>query len=202
MADDCDRVADLRGGLRRFRIRYLHTSRSHADCAAVADRNAASERGILGFQSVGGNSVLCSGDCRRHFWSAGRLSDRPARPPAHPDVEHFALRRVHLWDRVRYQPRTILAAALWDLYRRLGGICGRDGMARGAIYAPRTTRSHYRLHAGLCLDRRSEEHTSELQSRVDLVCRLLLEKKKKKKKVHKQNSNTNKIASGYEPTTS
>src|SRR2546422_3387408 len=32
---------------------------------------------------------------------------------------------------------------------------------------------------------RSEEHTSELQSRLHLVCRLLLEKKKKKKK-HKQ----------------
>src|SRR5216683_1770923 len=31
---------------------------------------------------------------------------------------------------------------------------------------------------------RSEEHTSELQSRSDLVCRLLLEKKKKKKKLH------------------
>src|SRR5690349_22061905 len=29
------------------------------------------------------------------------------------------------------------------------------------------------------LDRRSEEHTSELQSRRDLVCRLLLEKKKR-----------------------
>src|SRR5207249_9161244 len=29
-------------------------------------------------------------------------------------------------------------------------------------------------------DDRSEEHTSELQSRFDLVCRLLLEKKKKK----------------------
>src|SRR5438874_12267049 len=29
-------------------------------------------------------------------------------------------------------------------------------------------------------DTRSEEHTSELQSRRDLVCRLLLEKKKKK----------------------
>src|SRR2546428_5031177 len=29
-------------------------------------------------------------------------------------------------------------------------------------------------------ERRSEEHTSELQSRSDLVCRLLLEKKKKK----------------------
>src|SRR2546422_1666066 len=30
--------------------------------------------------------------------------------------------------------------------------------------------------------RRSEEHTSELQSRLHLVCRLLLEKKKKKQK--------------------
>src|SRR2546422_8921846 len=32
---------------------------------------------------------------------------------------------------------------------------------------------------------RSEEHTSELQSRLHLVCRLLLEKKKKKKKKKK-----------------
>src|SRR5687768_17805068 len=31
------------------------------------------------------------------------------------------------------------------------------------------------------LNTRSEEHTSELQSRLHLVCRLLLEKKKKKK---------------------
>src|SRR5438105_6317247 len=31
---------------------------------------------------------------------------------------------------------------------------------------------------------RSEEHTSELQSRVDLVCRLLLEKKKTKAAVN------------------
>src|SRR5690242_21097588 len=33
---------------------------------------------------------------------------------------------------------------------------------------------------------RSEEHTSELQSHVNLVCRLLLEKKKKKKKRKKK----------------
>src|SRR5688572_32443885 len=31
---------------------------------------------------------------------------------------------------------------------------------------------------------RSEEHTSELQSQSNLVCRLLLEKKKKKTKIH------------------
>src|SRR5437868_11840341 len=34
-------------------------------------------------------------------------------------------------------------------------------------------------------ENRSEEHTSELQSRFDLVCRLLLEKKKKKRKYRK-----------------
>src|SRR5690349_23477458 len=37
--------------------------------------------------------------------------------------------------------------------------------------------------------RRSEEHTSELQSRRDLVCRLLLEKKKKKiERIYSSNS--------------
>src|SRR5215813_15044047 len=35
--------------------------------------------------------------------------------------------------------------------------------------------------ANVALGDRSEEHTSELQSRPHLVCRLLLEKKKKKK---------------------
>src|SRR2546422_3741419 len=37
---------------------------------------------------------------------------------------------------------------------------------------------HFR---GKAFELRSEEHTSELQSRLHLVCRLLLEKKKKKK---------------------
>src|SRR2546421_4846616 len=41
------------------------------------------------------------------------------------------------------------------------------------------------------LQRRSEEHTSELQSRSDLVCRLLLEKKKQnKKKIYMMERNT------------
>src|SRR3712207_7979343 len=38
--------------------------------------------------------------------------------------------------------------------------------------------------------RRSEEHTSELQSRQYLVCRLLLEKKKKKRKITHHESST------------
>src|SRR5699024_12876328 len=45
--------------------------------------------------------------------------------------------------------------------------------ARAALPHPRERRVDHR-------HRRSEEHTSELQSRFDLVCRLLLEKKKKK----------------------
>src|SRR6478736_10121706 len=45
-----------------------------------------------------------------------------------------------------------------------------------------------------CAGKRSEEHTSELQSQSNLVCRLLLEKKKKKlitslTKTNKKNNN-------------
>src|SRR5699024_12201781 len=39
-------------------------------------------------------------------------------------------------------------------------------------------RSGMRYGHGNCMRRRSEEHTSELQSRFDLVCRLLLENEK------------------------
>src|SRR2546422_8471233 len=42
-------------------------------------------------------------------------------------------------------------------------------------------RSSARLRENIRISSRSEEHTSELQSRLHLVCRLLLEKKKKKK---------------------
>src|SRR2546430_13045811 len=51
-----------------------------------------------------------------------------------------------------------------------------------AVYSPRDTSQKYPI----LLSRtpyscsRSEEHTSELQSQSNLVCRLLLEKKKKK----------------------
>src|SRR5699024_12517757 len=38
------------------------------------------------------------------------------------------------------------------------------------------------ISMSIILEDRSEEHTSELQSRFDLVCRLLLEKKNKKTK--------------------
>src|SRR5690606_41364575 len=49
------------------------------------------------------------------------------------------------------------------------------------------------VHGGRCTHRvaRSEEHTSELQSRENLVCRLLLEKKKKEiNKICTKNNST------------
>src|SRR5258707_6724089 len=39
-------------------------------------------------------------------------------------------------------------------------------------------------HGGECREKRSEEHTSELQSRQYLVCRLLLEKKNRRPHSH------------------
>src|SRR5438067_6737339 len=44
----------------------------------------------------------------------------------------------------------------------------------------RSVKSRHRCWRDCASAIRSEEHTSELQSRFDLVCRLLLEKKKKK----------------------
>src|SRR5438034_4094724 len=63
---------------------------------------------------------------------------------------------------------------------------GTSGGHAGATGTP-SHRSHPGLQrAGADRDHadRSEEHTSELQSHSDLVCRLLLEKKKKKKNKH------------------
>src|SRR5256885_12645361 len=48
----------------------------------------------------------------------------------------------------------------------------------------RDRRHRARLPDDRCQLSRSEEHTSELQSPCNLVCRLLLEKKKKQSKVH------------------
>src|SRR5204863_4850971 len=44
--------------------------------------------------------------------------------------------------------------------------------------SPRRLRSSFQRIRSVTTVKRSEEHTSELQSRRDLVCRLLLEKKK------------------------
>src|SRR2546428_1921313 len=93
-----------------------------------------------------------------------------------------------------------------DVQRRAAGLTVRlpqghhlGMVAAGAPMVPRADdlalvhddRAYRRIRAGLARAtpgqrKRSEEHTSELQSRSDLVCRLLLEKKKKEQ-VHDHN---------------
>src|SRR5438034_3833470 len=67
---------------------------------------------------------------------------------------------------------------------------------RGANWLKIEARHHYydaaspeREYSLLFNRMRSEEHTSELQSHSDLVCRLLLEKKKKQQKKEKHTRN-------------
>src|SRR5699024_11854090 len=57
---------------------------------------------------------------------------------------------------------------------------GKDDDHSGNIQVHRWQIGHHRSTQEHEQPARSEEHTSELQSRFDLVCRLLLEKKKKK----------------------
>src|SRR2546422_6819744 len=89
---------------------------------------------------------------------------RPPRSTLFPYPTLFRSRR-----RARAAPATAPDARL--LARRARG----RGRARGVAAARRL-----RDRAVLGPLRRSEEHTSELQSRLHLVCRLLLEKKKNK----------------------
>src|SRR2546429_5069822 len=80
---------------------------------------------------------------------------------------------------IRRPPRSTLFPYT-TLFRSVKG-----GIGSLVIQEPRslrsiimTTSSTATSRASCCSDRRSEEHTSELQSRLHLVCRLLLEKKK------------------------
>src|SRR3989440_2424427 len=59
-------------------------------------------------------------------------------------------------------------------------ITGSTAIRRASSFSRKPRRQTRGRLRSLLNTKRSEEHTSELQSRSDLVCRLLLEKKKKK----------------------
>src|SRR3712207_6928632 len=81
---------------------------------------------------------------------------------------------------IRRPPRSTLFPYT-TLFRSRRELVGADAYDRvavpGKVGAPRI-RPGVLGEKCLCLVERSEEHTSELQSRQYLVCRLLLEKKK------------------------
>src|SRR2546430_9775959 len=88
---------------------------------------------------------------------------------------------------IRRPPRSTLFPYT-TLFRSDLGVAGGDGVLGGRPLEDVGHRvGHHDLDAD-CVNpdlhpllRRSEEHTSELQSQSNLVCRLLLEKKKKKR---------------------
>src|SRR5438046_6491457 len=57
--------------------------------------------------------------------------------------------------------------------------CAPAGVTRPAAASTRNASDSPRTALEIIVEARSEEHTSELQSLTNLVCRLLLEKKKK-----------------------
>src|SRR5205809_3014038 len=90
---------------------------------------------------------------------------------------------------LRRPPRSTLFPYT-TLFRSRGGQHADHG--EGGVAAAHVRRmGEHRAEAALARCR-SEEHTSELQSRLHLVCRLLLEKKKttKQRKHKKQHENT------------
>src|SRR5436190_13574189 len=104
--------------------------------------------------------VMAAGD-RDAF---ARFYDRYA-----PLVFPFVLRIV----RDRADAADVLQDVFWEAWR---GAAAYDS-ARGTPEAWIITRARTRAIDRVRAVRRSEEHTSELQSHSDLVCRLLLEKK-------------------------
>src|SRR5437667_952982 len=88
---------------------------------------------------------------------------------AHRDLHSFPTRRSSDLSRAELESR------LADIRARM--------VAYGIFSSPLGKILIARSELGIALvEYRSEEHTSELQSHHDLVCRLLLEKKNKKKK--------------------
>src|SRR5438105_8332009 len=75
---------------------------------------------------------------------------------------------------IRRPPRSTLFPYT-TLFRSISENRRASNLCRPSSTPPETPSGKPRETGGVL---RSEEHTSELQSRVDLVCRLLLEKKK------------------------
>src|SRR5438034_6861499 len=115
------------------------------------------------------------------------------RRPSEILVPETAREAGHLMARLQATGATL---TFWDpaafaLRRAVGDLCAHFGLTSLApfgvsdmtvgLQAAGAALAYVRATQGEALGHRSEEHTSELQSHSDLVCRLLLEKKKKRK---------------------
>src|SRR3712207_6888878 len=83
---------------------------------------------------------------------------------------------------IRRPPRSTLFPYTTLFRSEAGGVLDSDAHQRGSVECLSVLEGEFEVEVSEVVHRakRSEEHTSELQSRQYLVCRLLLEKKKKK----------------------
>src|SRR5438034_11815918 len=95
---------------------------------------------------------------------------------AHERLLSFELGDVGL-ERLRQHQRNATLPPTYRAQREDAPVVDPD--PEPAAYAAPAQRPVGRVEVDVALKERSEEHTSELQSHSDLVCRLLLEKKKK-----------------------
>src|SRR5690606_42097766 len=111
--------------------------------------------------------LLCFCSLSPFFFS---LLPRPPRSTLFPYTTLFRSHHVRCARPGKVDVHDLLDAARPRAHH--GDLVGKEDRLRDAV-------GHQQRGGGLL--RRSEEHTSELQSRENLVCRLLLEKKKKTK---------------------
>src|SRR5260370_14675724 len=88
----------------------------------------------------------------------------------------------------RAEPKRCLSRASEWRRGRAGGTVTATGQQQRRDRCEAYERSSYCSHHMPPCSLRSEEHTSELQSHLNLVCRLLLEKKKEVTHCHTDNS--------------
>src|SRR5438874_4538253 len=140
-------------------------------CAAPASPSCARP-------SVAARDARCGSTWRTAAWKSGRWAPMPSFSDRRPSI-------------LVVDDSALMRRVLSDV---LGGAEGIAGAGEFRVVA--TARDGFdavrKVHQfdpdvvtmDLEMPERSEEHTSELQSRRDLVCRLLLEKKKQMKEVH------------------
>src|SRR5690349_4369713 len=123
--------------------------------------------GTLNYRLLGGPLVPLSVTLQ-----AGASYSKPGEAPNEVSLYHYPIGIGF----ALVIPNPVLAIHPW--------LAPRVDIVHTSAAGASDTETNFGLSGGLefnLLNGRSEEHTSELQSRRDLVCRLLLEKKKKKK---------------------
>src|SRR5699024_5300690 len=127
-------------------------------------------KNALGFFS--GSATAVHAPSTAGFKTARRIKISATASVIYPADSNFQMsvsptaRPFQQWCGFGFKPSTLLLIALLSAFSFI-------------LYFPLSNNGLHYLESNNLFSSRSEEHTSELQSRFDLVCRLLLVKKKK-----------------------